>query len=420
MPMSLRMLLSLVLLAGLQLAAGAAEAADRPSRVILNWAGDPARTQAVTWRTDAPVERPMGLVAPWSARPVGGPEGLDSRVTTVTATTEPVELDGRTVYSHSIQIVDLEPDTRYAYKVGGDGAWSEWHGFRTASDGAEPFRFIYLGDAQNDLLAQWSRAVRSAYAAAPDARFLLHAGDLVTRGHDDALWGEWFEALGFIAAGIPSIPAVGNHEFANRENPAGGGTERVLTPLWRSNFTLPLNGPEGADRVAESAFWLDYQGVRIIALDSSQEREAQLPWLEELLRDNPNRWTIVTFHHPIYSTGKGRDNAAWREALVPLFDRYGVDLVLTGHDHGYGRTHKLKAGQPVEMDEPGTIYAVSVSGPKMYVTEPLQSELMAVTRGYTQMFQVIEVDGDRLIYEARAIDGEVVDRFELRGGEGRN
>ena len=59
----------------------------------------------------------------------------------------------------------------------------------------------------------------------------------------------------------------------------------------------------------------------------------QTAWLEKVLADNPNRWTIVEFHQPIFSPAKGRDNPEQRAAWKPLFDRHGVDLVLTGHDH---------------------------------------------------------------------------------------
>ena len=94
---------------------------------------------------------------------------------------------------------------------------------------AEPFRFLYLGDEQNSLKSLCSRSFRRAYAAAPDAWFLVHAGDLVQEGFDDHLWGEWSEALGFISASVPSIPVPGNHDL---HRPKGYiGHSEVIHPL---------------------------------------------------------------------------------------------------------------------------------------------------------------------------------------------
>ena len=89
-----------------------------------------------------------------------------------------------------------------------------------------------------------------------------------------------------------------------------------------------------------------------------------------------------------------------RNALLPLYDKYHVDLVLQGHDHTYARTHKLAAGKVVSPSQPGTIYAISVSGPKMYEIDRQFAPLRARTLAHTQAFQVIELDGDKLTYSA--------------------
>ena len=65
--------------------------------------------------------------------------------------------------------------------------------------------------------------------------------------------------------------------------------------------------------------------------------EEQAEWLESVLKDNPNKWTIATYHHPIFSASRGRDNVELRSLWKPLFDKYKVDLALQGHDHTYTR-----------------------------------------------------------------------------------
>jgi hypothetical protein len=103
-----------------------------------------------------------------------------------------------------------------------------------------------------------------------------------------------------------------------------------------------------------------------------------------------------------------------RGALGPLYEKHGVDLVLLGHDHLYSRSHKVAQGQVVDPGAPGIVYAISVSGPKMYKIDEPNRKLMALVVDQTQCFQVIDVAPDALRYAACAADGAIVDRFELR------
>ena len=185
--------------------------------------------------------------------------------------------------------------------------------------------------------------------------------------------------MGFISAAVPSLPTPGNHDLHRAHGSIGSNEVLSVSPLWRNHFALPMNGPKGVDELKEQSYYIDYQGVRFISLDvnvyaneafseNAKQRvgDVQLAWLEELLKHNPNRWTIVVQHQPIYPIAKGRDYVEMRNALLPLYDKYRVDLVLQGHDHTYARTHKLAAGKVVSPSQSGTIYAISVSGPKMY------------------------------------------------------
>ena len=88
-----------------------------------------------------------------------------------------VEVDGARY--HTVTFADLEPMTRYVYRVGDGVDWSEWSHFSTASRGAAPFSFLYFGDAQNSLKSHWSRVIREGFRDAPRAAFIVHAGDLV-------------------------------------------------------------------------------------------------------------------------------------------------------------------------------------------------------------------------------------------------
>lgn len=378
-----------------------------PDRIILTWSGDPASTQAVTWRTDASVHSAVAQIALADAHP-----DIESAARTIQARTTLLDVeDVGLTHRHSVGFTGLAPSTLYAYRVGDGEQWSEWFHFSTASREPEPFSFIYFGDAQNDIRSKWSRAIRAAYSDAPKASFMIHAGDLVNRANRDVEWGEWFEAGGWLNGMIPSIPAAGNHEYWNDER---NGNARRLSTQWRPQFTLPDHGPEGLE---ETVYYIDYQGARIIVLNSMEavgmgRAEDQARWLEGVLRDNPNRWTIVTFHHPVFSVARGRDNPALREHWQPLFERYGVDLVLQGHDHTYGRGTNLTQGTTVRDGEAGPMYVVSVSGPKMYRIDA-GAEWMDRLAEDTQLYQIIHVEHDKLRFEARTVTGELYDGFEL-------
>jgi hypothetical protein len=76
-----------------------------------------------------------------------------------------------------------------------------------------------------------------------------------------------------------------------------------------------------------------------IALDSTDPgNPEQLAWLEETLANTDAKWKLAALHHPPYSSGFHGSNAATREAFVPLFERYGVQIVFSGHEHDYQRT----------------------------------------------------------------------------------
>jgi hypothetical protein len=392
-----------------------------PDRVVLTWSGDPATTQSVTWRTDLSVTTPRLQYAVASPGP-----GFDHDAVTVTPRSETVDasvVEGEVVVAqfHSATLAGLTPDTLYAYRVGDGGRWTEWFQFRTASTEPERFSFIYMGDAQNDILSHWSRTIRSGFVEAPDARFMLHAGDLINDAHTDVQWGEWFRAGGWLHAMVPSVPATGNHEFGALVDDEDADDE--LSLFWRPQFTLPMNGAPGLE---ETTYWLDYQGARIVVMDSNRDRDVQVEWLDRVLADNPNEWTVVTFHHPIFSTGSERDNRALRELWKPVLDRNGVDLVLQGHDHTYGRGRARNDASGVNLrdDEAGTVYVVSVSGPKMYEFTPEGWTPYPATLDRraenTQLFQVITIDGDRLEYRSHTATGALYDAFDLVHGERGN
>lgn len=381
-----------------------------PDRIILTWAGDPKTTQAVTWRTSTDVTVAFAELAI-----AGGGPDFAVLSETYQATSTALKTDINTAHFHSVEFKELKPGRKYAYRIGDKTNWSEWFHFSTEKDSAEPFSFIYFGDAQNDIRSMWSRVIREAHSDAPKAKFIIHAGDLINHAQSDAEWGEWFGAGAWLNAMIPSVPVPGNHEMHK-----GSDGKSVLSHLWRPQFTLPQDCPEGLE---ETCYALQYQDALIVSMNSNEKLEQQVEWLDVVLSKNKQRWVICNFHHPIFSTAKDRDNAKLRNLWKPILDKYRVDLVLQGHDHSYGRTGldtpiatpNTIGNVPTGVNQvdmfTGTVYVVSVSGPKMYNLSP--SPIMQRVAEDTQLYQIIHIDGDQLHYESRTAIGDLYDGFVL-------
>ncbi|OUT98590.1 MAG: hypothetical protein CBB90_13510 [Gammaproteobacteria bacterium TMED30] len=475
-----------------------------PDRVVLTWSGDPATTQSVTWRTDVSTKKGRAHLA------IANSNGRALKPEVFEAETESFKSDINEANYHSVTFRNLQPDTLYTYRVGDGVNWTEYYHFRTASDRARPFSFIYFGDAQNEVRTHWSRVFREAFRDAPRAAFTLHAGDLVDNNDWDSEWGDWHQGPDWVNGTIPVIATPGNHEYrridqgsrserfwatddgqvievdmtsfetesseegtryklsfvgpngasTNLEMNDGGNIDVVddamesitgfkkeallgssfyaaplydrqrdpgvpaVTRHWRPQFAFPIQDvPDEA--LKETVYFIDYQGVRFISLDSNKAPELQVSWFRKVLEDNPNRWTIVTFHHPVFSPGSDRDNPKIRELWKPLLDEFKVDLVLSGHDHTYARTGQVDATnltnvptgyQQAYDPKIGTVYVVSVSGPKMYaITKGEYAKKFAQD---TQLYQIIHVNERNLEYRAYEATGELYDTFTLQKRDG--
>jgi len=386
-----------------------------PDRIILTFNGDPATSRAVTWRTDNSIDKAVAQIAEATVN-----AGFRKNATTTDATTEKFDLGlyksnaSLLVHYHSVVFQDLKPNTLYAYRVGdGKEYWSEWIQFRTAKTEYAPTQFVYFGDAQNAVLAHWSRVIRMAYQTAPNASFVVHAGDLIDKAHTDYEWAQWYKAGGFIHSQWAAIPVVGNHEF----RPLAKGEPRQLSIQWKPQFTLPIE-QDLDPKLHETVYTVDYQDIRIIVLNSNDLLESQTAYLEKQLKSSKAKWNILTCHHSIFSPAEGRNFQFARDHWKPLLDKYNVDLVLNGHDHTYARGH-VPVLDTTSKDSKGlrTVYVTSVSGPKQYPLDPEQIKVYK-KEGYqlnksaeqTQFYQVITVDGNKLTYVAYTAVGEEYDR----------
>jgi 3',5'-cyclic AMP phosphodiesterase CpdA len=406
--------------------AGAPYAASvLPDRIVLTPGANPARQMAVAFRTatdqaDALLEFGPALAGP----------SLSAGARAVTGTTQRLDTENGSANYHHVMLDSLEPDTPYVYRVKGSAGWSEWHQFRTPQEQFAPFKFIYLGDTQNDILAIASRTIRQALRSIAHPALVLHAGDLVAQGealvHDDE-WGEWNQAGGYAYASIPQLTAAGNHEYLDHMLPNGEESRR-LGPHFALQFALPHNG---ADGVAETSYFTDFQGVRFVVLDGTSALdlgtlESQTQWLERTLRESSAHWKVVVMHQPMFTCARPSDTPKIKEAWKPILERYRVDLVLQGHDHCYSRltneAGRKASAKAREANEPvGPVYMVSVAGSKMYGLNGRAQRQPDRVAEDTQLYQTIAVEQDRMEIRAYTVDGRLYDAFDIqRTPQGHN
>ena len=114
-----------------------------------------------------------------------------------------------------------------------------------------------------------------------------------------------------------------------------------------------------------------------------------------------------------WSSGGNHDNEDVRKLWTPIFDKYHVDLALQGHDHAYLRTYPMRGQKRVATAKDGTVYVISISGTKHYEQPPHDYTEVGLTKFSTYQVLDIQIAGNRLVYRAHDVDGQVRDEFVI-------
>ena len=220
---------------------------------------------------------------------------------------------------------------------------------------------------------------------------MIHTGDLVSNGNDTAQWPVFFSIEKELLRKTVFFPALGNHERNSRHF---YDFFDVRTPYYSFNWGgahfVILNsdlGNSASSKQARADFWAE-----------------QLRWLEDdLAASQKADFRFVAVHHPPFTAVKRRQGGDKPVAdMVPLFEKYNVSVVFNGHDHNY--QHHLKNG---------VRYLVTGGGgaPLYEVDAPLEGITQKAER--TEHFVQVQVDGAKALVEAIAVDGRLIDKFEL-------
>ena len=188
-------------------------------------------------------------------------------------------------------------------------------------------------------------------------------------------------------AGVVFHAALGNHDNPNERfyKLFNMGGARYYT----------FRAPEAGSAKPTEA------GVLFFALDSDYLDKPQLDWLEKALSSSGTGWKIAFFHHPLYSSGKTHGSALESRAILePLFVKYGVSAVFSGHDHLYERVKPQKGG---------IVYWVSGAGGSLRRGDLRATDMTAKGFDTDYHFMIVEIAGDDLYFQAISRTGETID-----------
>jgi len=312
---------------------------------------------------------------------------------------------------HEISIIDLTPGTKYYYSLGTtstvlSGEDEEHHFVTAPSNGTiSPVRIWVTGDAGKYTYEQ--RSVRDSYYNYSDNKhtdaWLLLGDNAYNEGTDDeyqlAMFENMFEAK---MRNTALWPTPGNHDLRSYMN-AGD-----VAPYYNI-FTTPINGESGGVASGTEGYYsFDYANIHFISLDSygnsRDSTEGMANWLKADLAATNQKWKIAFWHHPPYSKGSNDSegsgsedlkNKEMKEQILPILEKYGVDLVLNGHSHNYERSHLIHghyAHSSTFLDQPHILNAQN-SGKKSMGEEYYKNPVHSILPDKGTVYSVVGCSG---------------------------
>lgn len=379
--------------------------ASAPRSVINNLGEDPKTGRNFTWVTSVSVKN--GVVEYCRQNEFKGFDKSNIVKAIAQSYETKTDSDKRTI--HKVQLKNLLPGTEYVYRVGNAGNYSPQGVFRTAEDGLKEFTFLNITDTQGETARDygvWKNTLDKALSKFPDAKFLVHTGDMVDVGQNISQWDLFAKAVQTEFMSLPILPVVGNHEVINKNktnNDAKNFTDR---------FNLPNVKDTGAP--AGTVYSVDYGNAHIAVMNTqcgSSNYKKQVDWLREDMSKSNKPWKIVALHRGPY--GATYDTTDIRKAWAPVFDELGIDLVLQGHDHNYMRSYPIKNGAAVKAGK-GTIYMVgNTGGVKFYPQKPRVWQAVDL-QPKTQMYIAVTVSSTKMIMKAYDVKNTLRDSITLQ------
>jgi len=306
---------------------------------------------------------------------------------------------------YEANVQGLKPFTKYDYWLESESLLKRSvkikGQFTTAPHSGTPFSFLVFGDSGdgNDPQYRLSQAM-----SRHPVSLILHTGDLVYRNGDFRDYSaNFFQPYKKLIQSAPFYPVLGNHDIKT-----DGGS-----PMLEA-FVLPENGPISMQ--AEHCYWFDYGDALFVGIDSNLEREilrSQVaPWLAKVLKTSRCKWKIVFFHHSPWAAGGRLSDEKIHDTLITTIEEGGADLVFSGHNHLYQRTHPMLAG--TQSPEHGVIYITSGAGGKSLSRQKRTNETyLAAFNDSSHSFTRVQVNGIHLKLDQISENNMVLDSVSM-------
>jgi predicted phosphodiesterase len=245
-------------------------------------------------------------------------------------------------------------------------------------------RFAVIGDSGTGERAQYEVAQEmEAYRERVGFDFVIMLGDNIYGGHRPKDFQEKFEwpYKRLLDAGVKFYAALGNHDDSDHE--------RLYKPF-------NMNG--------ERYYTFKKGDVEFFVLDSNYMDPSQLNWTENHLQNSKSKWKICYFHHPLYSDGRTHGpDLDLRSRLAPMFRRYGVNVVFSGHEHVYERLRP----------EDNIYYFILGNSGKLMTHDFRSPQQMEKAIDTDRSFMLVEIAGDKLYFQTISRGGQTVDSGAL-------
>jgi len=241
-------------------------------------------------------------------------------------------------------------------------------------------RFAVIGDSGTGDREQFDIAQRMlSYQDQVKFDFVIMLGDNIYDGHSASDFSRKFEQpyKPLLDRGVKFYASLGNHDDPN--------VERQYKPF-------NMNG--------QRYYKFKKGDVAFFVLDSNYMDPNQLTWIEQQLRESGEKWKIAYFHHPLFNAGKhhGAD-VDLRARLLPMFKKYGVNAVFSGHEHVYERV------KPVQ----DIYFFVLGSSGKLMTNDFRSTAELDDSFDSDQTFMLVEIAGDALHFQVISRQGRTID-----------
>ncbi len=283
--------------------------------------------------------------------------------------------EGRITATHSLK----------SYQVVEGDASTGWIPIAGLNPKAKSLRFVAYGDNRSGYGKGETHEQILQQVRLEQPSFILNTGDVVFRGNNELHWNSYFKEGRGVFDRVLQFPAMGNHDRSRKHRFA------ELFPLGRQDANY---------------YAFRYGPAYFIVLDSTESyRRGSKQY--NFLKQELEAWhkklpIIISLHHPPFSTGKHGSTRQVIKYLVPLFENYGVAVVLAGHDHNYQRIGPIN----------GVLYIVTGGGGgPLYKFAPHPFVKNAQREFHYLLF---EIKGDHLLGWMKNKVGVVVDEFDLK------